>query len=79
MATGLTYDSRDALRRLDFYWSIDNLKNLTYSTISIPAIAIQLYDPSFTTWNPETIGNSPTEVCTSQVQKAHSLLFIYLL
>lgn len=62
MATGLTYDSRDALRRLDFYWNIDSLQNLTYSTISIPAIAIQLYDPSFTTWYPETIGNSSVEV-----------------
>lgn len=62
MATGLTYDSRDALRRMDFYWTIDDLKNLTYSTISIPAIAIQLYDPTFTPWYPETIGDSEVEV-----------------
>ncbi|KAG2201017.1 hypothetical protein INT47_006561 [Mucor saturninus] len=61
MATGLSYDSRDALRRLDFYWNIDELQNLTYSTISIPAIAIQLYDPSFTPWYPETIGTSEVE------------------
>ncbi|CAO3634990.1 unnamed protein product [Mucor hiemalis] len=62
MSTGLTYDSRNALRRLDFYWNVDSLQNLTASTISIPAIAVQLYDPHFTTWWPETIGDSPMEL-----------------
>lgn len=62
MATGLTYDSRNALRRLDFYWNVDSLQNITYSTISTPALAVQLFSPFFTTWVPETIGNSLREV-----------------
>lgn len=81
MATGLTYDSRNALRRLDFYWNADNLGNLSYSTISIPAIAVQLYDPHFTTWTPETVGNSAMEVSGSNQeivrQNVHPPFFIY--
>lgn len=81
MATGLTYDSRNALRRLDFYWNADNLGNLSYSTISIPAIAVQLYDPHFTTWTPETVGNSAMEVSGSNQeivrQNVNPPFFIY--
>lgn len=58
MATGLEYDSRDALRRIDFYWHIDNKSNVTYASISVPAITVQLYHPKFTTWRPETIGTT---------------------
>ncbi|KAG1450796.1 hypothetical protein G6F56_008248 [Rhizopus delemar] len=61
MTTGLTYDNRDALRRLDFYWKIDNLTNVTYASVSTPAIAVQLYDPRFSSWKAYTIGNSPME------------------
>ncbi|CEP07284.1 hypothetical protein [Parasitella parasitica] len=61
MTTGVTYDSRDALRRLDFYWNIDDLRNLSYATNSLPAVAIQLYDPRFSTWKIATVGDSPIE------------------
>ncbi|KAG1054362.1 hypothetical protein G6F43_003616 [Rhizopus delemar] len=61
MTNGLTYDNRDALRRLDFYWKIDNLYNVSYATISIPAMAIQLYDPKFSSWKPATIGDTAIE------------------
>lgn len=62
MANGVTYDSRDALRRLDFYWNIDDLYNLTYAAASIPTLALQLYDPHFSSWKYNTIGNSQVEV-----------------
>lgn len=62
MTNGLTYDNRDALRRLDFYWKIDDLYNVSYASISIPAMAIQLYDPKFSSWKPATIGDTPIEV-----------------
>ncbi|KAL9539164.1 hypothetical protein MBANPS3_010426 [Mucor bainieri] len=61
MATGVVYDSRDALRRLDFYWNIDDLRNLSYSTVSLPAVAVQLYDPHFNTWKASTVGNTTIE------------------
>ncbi|KAG1217150.1 hypothetical protein G6F35_009418 [Rhizopus arrhizus] len=61
MTTGLTYDNRDALRRLDFYWKIDNLYNVSYASISVPAMAIQLYDPRFSSWKAYTVGNTPIE------------------
>lgn len=62
MATGVVYDSRDALRRLDFYWNIDDIRNLSYSTVSLPAVAVQLYDPHFSTWKMPTVGNTTIEV-----------------
>lgn len=62
MATGLTFDNRVALRRLDFYWNIDSLYNLSYSTASVPAIAVQLYDPHFSFWKKYTLGKSKVEV-----------------
>ncbi|KAK4515817.1 uncharacterized protein ATC70_010772 [Mucor velutinosus] len=61
MAAGVVYDSRDALRRLDFYWNIDDLRNLSYSTVSLPAVAVQLYDPHFNTWKASTVGNTTIE------------------
>ncbi|CAO3625896.1 unnamed protein product [Mucor fragilis] len=65
MATGVVYDSRDALRRLDFYWNIDDIRNLSYSTVSLPAVAVQLYDPHFSTWKMPTVGNTTIERETS--------------
>ncbi|KAG2195409.1 hypothetical protein INT47_002848, partial [Mucor saturninus] len=61
MSRGVTYDSRDALRRIDFYWNIDALFNMTYASISIPAIAIQLYSPTFSSWKVDTIGTTEIE------------------
>ncbi|KAI8335215.1 hypothetical protein BD560DRAFT_414152 [Blakeslea trispora] len=61
MATGMTYDNRDALRRIDFYWHIDSLANLSYASVSVPAIALQLYDPRFTTWRTNTLGDTQYE------------------
>lgn len=54
MSSGITYDSRDALRRIDFYWNTDALLNTIYSTITIPAISIQLYSPIFSPWRTDT-------------------------
>lgn len=62
MATGLKFDNRDSLRRIDFYWHLDNILNVTFATISLPAITVQLYHPNFTTWRPYTIGETPVEV-----------------
>ncbi|KAG2195410.1 hypothetical protein INT47_002849 [Mucor saturninus] len=62
MARGVTYDSRDALRKIDFYWKFDALFNMTYTSISIPAISIQLYSPTFSSWKRDIIGNTEIEV-----------------
>jgi hypothetical protein len=67
MATGLTYDNRDAIRRIDFYWHLDSQSNVTYATISLPAIAVQLYHPKFTTWRPYTIGDTTVEVIPNEI------------
>ncbi|KAI7906459.1 uncharacterized protein BX663DRAFT_496491 [Cokeromyces recurvatus] len=61
MAPGLSPDHRNGLRRLDFYWNIDNISNISYATITVPAIAVQLYDHRFSTWAPETIGDTAVE------------------
>ncbi|KAI8085952.1 uncharacterized protein B0P05DRAFT_534348 [Gilbertella persicaria] len=79
MATGLTYDNRDALRRFDFYWNIDSLANLSHSTISVPAIAVQLYDPRFSTWNLSTMGDTTYEKETSaNIQLGQSRATTYI-
>lgn len=72
MATGLTYDNRPALRRLDFYWNINSVYNLSFITASIPTITVQLYDPHFSFWKKYTLGKTKVEV--------HMLdyLFIYM-
>lgn len=64
MGASLGIDAVNAtsLIRLDFYWNIDSIKNMSYSTNSIPAISVQLYDPSFSTWKIATVGDSPMEV-----------------
>jgi hypothetical protein len=55
-------DTKDeSVRQIDFYWSIDNLKNFTKSGISVPTITMQLYDPQFSPRR-NTIGDSPKEV-----------------
>ena len=64
MAAGIVYDNRDALRRIDFYWRLDSLVNISYASLSLPAIALQLYDPRFTSWNTDTLGNTSYEVNT---------------
>ncbi|KAI8083889.1 hypothetical protein BDF21DRAFT_416833 [Thamnidium elegans] len=51
----------NAIRRLDFYWHVDSLVNISAATIAVPAITVQLYDPRFNGWNEETIGSTPTE------------------
>ncbi|KAI7887985.1 uncharacterized protein EV154DRAFT_519251 [Mucor mucedo] len=61
MSRGVTYDSSDALRKIDFYWKFDALFNMTYTSISIPAISIQLYSPTFSSWKRDIIGNTEIE------------------
>ncbi|KAI9264772.1 hypothetical protein BY458DRAFT_513940 [Sporodiniella umbellata] len=61
MTTGLSHDNHNALLRLDFYWKIDNLYNVTYASLSTPAMAVQLYDPRFNSWKKKTVGDSPME------------------
>jgi hypothetical protein len=55
-------DYTDSVRRFDFYWKIDNHFNYTSASISVPAIALQLYDPSFSHWKTKTLLNTPVEV-----------------
>jgi hypothetical protein len=38
------------VRRVDFYWQIDNLTASISQTIAIPAVALQLYSPNFNPW-----------------------------
>ncbi|RCH79486.1 hypothetical protein CU098_000872, partial [Rhizopus stolonifer] len=79
MAAGLTLDNRDALRRLDFYWVIDSAENMSYSTITVPAMAIYLYDPRFSPWRPGSIGNTKYENETfTNIQLGYSRATTYL-
>ncbi|CAM0141131.1 unnamed protein product [Umbelopsis sp. WA50703] len=38
------------VRRIDFYWEIDNLTASASQTLAIPALSVQLYDPKFNPW-----------------------------
>ncbi|KAI8888748.1 hypothetical protein K501DRAFT_209557 [Backusella circina FSU 941] len=51
----------DSVRRFDFYWKIDSHLNYSYASASVPAIALQLYDPSFSAWKTKTLGGTPVE------------------
>lgn len=50
MLRGVTYDIRNAFRRIDFYWSIDALMGVAYSLISAPA-----------SWRVSTVGTAAIE------------------
>lgn len=75
---GIEAVNKTALIRLDFYWNIDSVQNMSYSTNSIPAMSVQLYDPSFSTWKSDTVGDSPMEVmyfmtCSINLCNSHFL------
>ncbi|KAI8976898.1 hypothetical protein BDB01DRAFT_297390 [Pilobolus umbonatus] len=53
-----------SIRRFDFYWNIDNLFNLSYTTIAYPSITLTLYHPHFSQWQPSTRGTTPREKAT---------------
>ncbi|KAF7730534.1 hypothetical protein EC973_001915 [Apophysomyces ossiformis] len=40
----------DLIKRIDIYWRIDSIENATKASLSVPAIALQLYSPSFSRW-----------------------------
>jgi hypothetical protein len=55
IAFGLNADTpdtpaQDIVRRVDFYWQIDNLTASVSQTLAVPAIALQLYAPQFNPW-----------------------------
>ncbi|KAG2176578.1 hypothetical protein INT44_007241 [Umbelopsis vinacea] len=55
IAFGLAADApnkpgQDIVRRVDFYWQIENLTASVSQTLSVPAIALQLYAPQFNPW-----------------------------
>ncbi|KAI8578107.1 hypothetical protein K450DRAFT_249070 [Umbelopsis ramanniana AG] len=55
IAFGLNADTpdtpgKDVVRRVDFYWQIDNLTASVSQTLSVPAISVQLYAPQFNPW-----------------------------
>ncbi|CDH54960.1 predicted protein [Lichtheimia corymbifera JMRC:FSU:9682] len=39
------------VRRVDIYWKLDSVQNVTEASISIPTVTIQIYDPRFNPWN----------------------------
>lgn len=45
------------VRRLDVYWKADSLVNLTYASLGIPSIAIELYSPEFSRWDKGNVEN----------------------
>ncbi|ORZ02910.1 hypothetical protein BCR43DRAFT_482382 [Syncephalastrum racemosum] len=44
-------DTSTDIRRLDVYWKIDAIENVTAASISIPSLTLEMYDPSFNRWN----------------------------
>jgi hypothetical protein len=55
IAFGLNADDlgtavQDVVRRVDFYWQIDNLTASVSQTLAVPALALQLYAPRFNPW-----------------------------
>ncbi|KAI9028969.1 hypothetical protein CLU79DRAFT_736974 [Phycomyces nitens] len=42
--------TNDLIRRIDIYWRVDNVVNATAASLSVPALSIQLYSPSFNRW-----------------------------
>ncbi|KAI8992323.1 hypothetical protein BDB01DRAFT_847710 [Pilobolus umbonatus] len=51
----------DAVRRLDFYWNVGSIENMTRLSIAQPAVAIKLFHSSFNTWIEGAIGDSEME------------------
>ncbi|KAI9312856.1 hypothetical protein BX666DRAFT_776034 [Dichotomocladium elegans] len=39
------------IRRVDIYWKIDSIQNITAASVGIPAITMMLYDIRFSRWN----------------------------
>ncbi|KAI8992350.1 hypothetical protein BDB01DRAFT_778134 [Pilobolus umbonatus] len=50
-----------AIRRLDFYWNVGSIDNLTRSSILHPSVDIKLFHSSFNTWSEDEIGDSEKE------------------
>ncbi|KAH8548327.1 hypothetical protein BGW37DRAFT_179699 [Umbelopsis sp. PMI_123] len=52
IAFGIDSDipGQNLVRRVDFYWQIDNLTAAVEGTLAVPAIALQLYSPKFNPW-----------------------------
>lgn len=51
------------IRRVDFYWLINNLTSITKASVGIPSITIMLYDPRFSRWDPKAVDHMiPQEV-----------------
>lgn len=44
-------DTSTDIRRLDVYWKIDAIENVTAASISIPSLTLEMYDPTFNRWN----------------------------
>ncbi|KAL0089235.1 hypothetical protein F4703DRAFT_1840056 [Phycomyces blakesleeanus] len=55
--------NNDVIRRIDIYWRVDSVVNATAASLSVPALSIQLYSPSFNRWTID-----PTKLIPQQVQ-----------
>ncbi|CDH54959.1 predicted protein [Lichtheimia corymbifera JMRC:FSU:9682] len=54
------------IRRIDIYWLINSLSNITEASVGIPSITIMLYDPRFSRWDPKAVNHMiPQEVAFS--------------
>ncbi|KAI9250232.1 hypothetical protein BDA99DRAFT_564200 [Phascolomyces articulosus] len=46
------YDqSSPDIRRIDIYWKIDSIVNVSIASVSVPSISMELYNPSFNRWD----------------------------
>lgn len=51
------------IRRIDIYWLINSLSNITEASVGIPSITIMLYDPRFSRWDSKAVNHMiPQEV-----------------
>lgn len=65
-----------AARRFDIYWRADSIQNISFATIAVPAVTVQLYHPSFNSWNYGTVGGTPMEVmCISNLKIVYCIKY----
>lgn len=63
------------IRRVDVYWKLDSIANVTAASISIPTVTIQIYDPRFNPWNDAVLDSMiPQEVGLFKHQRVRVIM-----
>lgn len=62
MTAGLEFDNRPLFRRLDFYWHIDSLENVSFVSVTTAVVTLELYHPKYSPWRNILVGDNEVEV-----------------